>query len=109
MTDSYTPKPGYSYFCPCGQLFLTLLVPLTTLPERQLDHTFVVDESLPHIAHFLTGTRYYIIRYDGGYEQRIALLCRRCSVECAYALQTAPGYLYLNPTLFEERTVTVSV
>ncbi|EPX75219.1 uncharacterized protein SOCG_04464 [Schizosaccharomyces octosporus yFS286] len=62
MTDPSTPKRGYSYFCPCEQLFLTLMVPLTTLPERQLDHALVVDESLPHIAHFHTGNRYFIIR-----------------------------------------------
>ncbi|EPY50554.1 hypothetical protein SPOG_01308 [Schizosaccharomyces cryophilus OY26] len=62
MTDSSSPKQGYSYFCPCGQLFLTLAIPLTTLPQRQLDQRFVVDESLHHIAHFVTGNRYYITR-----------------------------------------------
>lgn len=53
---------AYSYFCPCGQLFLTIHVSLTRLPQRQLDKRHVVDEKLNHIAHFSTGNKYYITR-----------------------------------------------
>ncbi|EEB08993.2 hypothetical protein SJAG_05326 [Schizosaccharomyces japonicus yFS275] len=98
---------GYGYFCPCGQLCLTLPCTAETLRHREYDTFYVLDLKMPHVDHLTKDEPFCIVRKDGGYELRTALQCRRCGLTCAYALENAPGYIYLNPTLLKEKTVTL--
>lgn len=91
-----------TYHCPCTQLSLATIIPLESLPKRQLDAAIIAttdDFASPtnpslHMQALVPETEATVLKLDDGFEKRYEVRCTRCGLAAGYHLDQS----HFSPT-----------
>ncbi|ODQ51488.1 hypothetical protein SAICODRAFT_31170 [Saitoella complicata NRRL Y-17804] len=101
-----------SYFCLCAQHTLTTPLPLSSLPRRPHDKSYVLPprSSFPYRFFARRSNESKVLRREDGYEKRVDWKCERCELLVAYELvreeeEEESQHVYVLDGALEERQV----